>query len=143
MKKISKKRVYIILKDKSKKVINSIRKKELLKKEFEKQKKENKSQRNEFDRHIEHLHLTDVQINKRAIHKISNPEEILLEKEGEQEIIRAIWNLPTPQNRRVYMRIVDEFSLTEIAKIENCSVPAIKQSLDIGIKKLRKILKNF
>lgn len=115
----------------------------LVKEDDKKQKKIDKSQRNKFERHIEHLHLTENQINKRAVHKIPSLEETILNKERESEIIRAIWNLPTPQNRRVYMSIVDEFSLTEIAKIENCSVSAIKQSLDIGMKKLRKILKNF
>ena len=70
-------------------------------------------------------------------------EEMLLEKEGEREIIRKIWDLPIPQNRRVYMFIVDEFSLTEIARIEKRDVSVIKRSVDAGIRKLQKNLKNF
>ena len=101
------------------------------------------SQRNEFDRHIEHLQLTECQINIRAVHKAPSMEEMLLEKEGEREIIRKIWDLPIPQNRRVYMFIVDEFSLTEIARIEKRDVSVIKRSVDAGIRKLQKNLKNF
>lgn len=113
----------------------------LIKAEFERQRKEDKSQRNEYDRHIEHLPLSEVQINKRAIHKNPNVEDIFLEKE--REIIREIWNLPIPQNRRVYMKIVNEFSITEIAKIEQRSIPVIKRSIDRGIITLQKKLKNF
>ena len=111
--------------------------------EFQRRKNEDKSQRNEFDRHIEHLQLTECQINIRAVHKAPSMEEMLLEKEGEREIIRKIWDLPIPQNRRVYMFIVDEFSLTEIARIEKRDVSVIKRSVDAGIRKLQKNLKNF
>ena len=52
-------------------------------------------------------------------------------------------NLPTPQNRRVYMKIVSEFSITKIAKIEQRAIPVIKRSIDRGIEKLQKNLKNF
>lgn len=111
--------------------------------EYKIRKREDKSQRNEFDRYIEHLPLTEYQINTRAVHKIPSVEEMLLEKEGEREIIREIWNLPNPQNRRVYMFIVDEFSLTEIAKIEQRAIPVIKRSIDRGLEKLRQNLKFF
>lgn len=111
--------------------------------ELKRRKREDKSQRNEFDRHIEHLPLTECQINIRAVHKMPSMEEMLLEKEREREIIREIWNLPIPQNRRVYMFIVDEFSLTEIARIEKRDVSVIKRSVDAGIRKLQKNLKNF
>lgn len=116
-----------------------------LKEETKKHKRQVKSEKNEFDRHIEHLALTETQINKRAINKAPTTEEMFFEKEGERQIIKNIWSLPEPQNRRVYMFIVEEFSLTEIAKIENRAIPVIKRSVDRGIKnlqeKLKKILK--
>ena len=114
-----------------------------VKEELERQKKEDKSQANKFDRYIEHLSLTEKQMNKRAIHKSKSIEETFFENEREIYILREIWNLPIPQNRRVYMRIINEFSLTEIAKIEKCSIPAVKKSVEAGIKKLQKKLKNF
>ena len=63
-------------------------------------------------------------------------------KESER-IIKEIWKLPTPQNRRVYMYIVDEFSYTKIAKVENRSIPTVKESIDRGLENLRKKLKKF
>lgn len=114
-----------------------------LKDEVKIHKRHLKSQKNEFDRHIEHLKLTETQINKRAISKAPTTEEMFFEKEGERQIIKTIWSLPEPQNRRVYMFIVEELSLTEIAKIENRAIPVIKRSVDRGIKNLQEKLKKF
>lgn len=114
-----------------------------LKDEVKIHKRHLKSQKNEFDRHIEHLELTETQINKRAISKAPTTEEMFFEKEGERQIIKTIWSLPEPQNRRVYMFIVEELSLTEIAKIENRAIPVIKRSVDRGIKNLQEKLKKF
>lgn len=114
-----------------------------IKEEFIRSKKEHKSQRNEYDRHIEHLQLTEVQINARAFYKSKSAEECFIENEGENYILREIWNLPTPQNRRVYMYIVNEFSLTKISKIEKRTISTVKQSIDVGLEKLRKKLKKF
>lgn len=114
-----------------------------LKDEVKIHKRHLKSQKNEFDRHIEHLELTETQINKRAISKAPTTEEMFFEKEGERQIIKTIWSLPEPQNRRVYMFIAEELSLTEIAKIENRAIPVIKRSVDRGIKNLQEKLKKF
>ena len=41
------------------------------------------------------------------------------------------------------MYIVDEFSYTQIAKIENRSIPTVNESIDRGLENLRKKLKKF
>ena len=74
--------------------------------------------------------------------EISLEEQVISNLESER-IIKEIWKLPTPQNRRVYMYIVDEFSYTKIAKIENRSIPTVKESIDRGLENLRKKLKKF
>lgn len=134
---------YITVVSKSVKKINEIRMNRILQKEFEIQRKEDISHKNEFDRHIEHLELSEEEISIRAIHKNQTTEEIILANETIREIIREIWSLPIPQNRRVYMYIVDGLSYTEISKIELRDVSVIKRSVDAGIKKLQKKLKNF
>ena len=101
------------------------------------------SQKNRFVRHIEHSFLTEHKLNERILHKAKSIEDEYLADEGAREIVREIWNLPSPQNRRVYMNIVDEISITEIAKIEKCSFQAVQQSLKIGIRNLQKKLKKF
>lgn len=111
--------------------------------EFIKDSKILKSQKNRFVRHIEHSFLTEHKLNERILHKAKSIEDEYLADEGAREIVREIWNLPSPQNRRVYMNIVDEISITEIAKIEKCSFQAVQQSLKIGIRNLQKKLKNF
>ena len=117
-----------------------IRANEKLRDEYKKRKSEENSQNIKFSRYIEHSELTDISLNKRAT--ISLEEQVISNLESER-IIKEIWKLPTPQNRRVYMYIVDEFSYTKIAKIENRSIPTVKESVDRGLENLRKKLKKI
>ena len=41
------------------------------------------------------------------------------------------------------MKVVDEFTYSQIARIEKVDRSVIKRSVDAGIKKLQKKLKNF
>jgi DNA-directed RNA polymerase specialized sigma24 family protein len=108
-----------------------IRVNRLLRDEYRRRKSEENSQ------------LTDVSLNKRATNKEISLEEQVISNLEVENIIREIWKLPTPQNRRVYMFIVDEMTLTKIAKIENRSIPTVKESIDRGLENLRKKLKKF
>ena len=111
--------------------------------EYKKRKSEENSQNIKFSRYIEHSELTDISLNKRSINKEISLEEQVISNLESERIIKEIWKLPTPQNRRVYMYIVDEFSYTKIAKIENRSIPTVKESIDRGLENLRKKLKKF
>lgn len=111
--------------------------------EYQRQKREENSYNIKFCRYIEHSELSDYKLNERAIYKIPSAEDVLIEEEGKLKIIEKIWNLPSPQNRRVYMKLVEGYSLTKIAKIEKRAIPVIKRSVDRGIKNLRKNLENF
>ena len=72
-------------------------------------KKHSKIKREIIDRYIEHSELTDISLNKRATNREISLEEQVISKLESERIIKEIWKLPTPQNRRVYMYIVDEF----------------------------------
>ena len=114
-----------------------------LRDKYKKRKSKKNSQNIKFSRYIEHLELTDISLNKGATNKgISLEEQVISNLESER-IIKEIWKLPTPQNRRVYMYIVDEFSYTKIAKIENRSIPTVKESVDRGLENLRKKLEKI
>ena len=117
-----------------------IRANEKLRDEYKKRKSEENSQSIKFSRYIEHSELTDISLNNRATNREISLEEQVISSE---RIIKEIWKLPIPQNRRVYMYIVDEFSYTKIAKIENRSIPTVKESIDRGLENLRKKLKKF
>jgi RNA polymerase sigma-70 factor (ECF subfamily) len=120
-----------------------IRVNRLLRDEYRRRKSEENSQKIKFSRYIEHSELTDASLNKRATNKEISLEEQVISNLEVENIIREIWKLPTPQNRRVYMFIVDEMTLTKIAKIENRSIPTVKESIDRGLENLRKKLKKF
>ena len=78
-----------------------IRANETLINEYKKRKSEENSQNIKFSRYIEHSELTDISLNKRATNKgISLEEQVISNLESER-IIKEIWKLPTPQNRRV------------------------------------------
>lgn len=120
-----------------------IRANEKLRDEYKKRKSEENSQNIKFSRYIEHSELTDISLNKRATNREISLEEQVISNLESERIIKEIWKLPTPQNRRVYMYIVDEFSYTKIAKIENRSIPTVKESVDRGLENLRKKLKKI
>lgn len=120
-----------------------IRANETLRNEYKRRKSEENSQNIKFSRYIEHSELTENSLNKRATNKEISLEEQVISNLESERIIKEIWKLPTPQNRRVYMYIVDEFSYTKIAKIENRSIPTVKESIDRGLENLRKKLKKF
>lgn len=120
-----------------------IRANKILRDEYKRRKSEENSQNIKFSRYIEHSELTDISLNKRAVNKEISLEEQVVSNLELERIIKEIWKLPTPQNRRVYMYIVDEFSYTKIAKIENRAIPTIKESIDRGLENLRKKLRKF
>ena len=111
--------------------------------EYMKSRKCYKKIQNEYDRHEEQSKLTEISLYNRCIKKNKNLEDEIIKGINEELIIKTIWKLPTPQNKRVYMNLIKELSMGEIAKIEACSISAISQSISIGIKELQKKLKNF
>lgn len=70
-------------------------------------------------------------------------EEQIIAKLNRERIVQAINKLPSPQNRRVYMYLIQELSNKEIAEIEKCDHSAISRSIRAGIKNLKEILKKF
>ena len=132
----------IVFKDTNRKS-RVIRVNNIIREEYRRRKSEENSQKIKYSRYIEHSVLTDISLNKRSANKEISLEEEVVSKLQVERILKEIWNLPEPQNRRVYMYIVDEFSYTKIAKIENRSIPTVKESIDRGLENLRKKLKKF
>lgn len=110
---------------------------------FDIAKKEDKSQQNKYDKYIEHIQLDENALYKRAFYKEPSIEEKYIENQNVTRIIREIWKLPAPQNRRVYMKVVDGFTYSQIGRIEKVDRSVAKRSVDAGINKLQKKLKNF
>ena len=96
----------------------------------------------------ERVHLdtsidNEYTLEVRNVLKIKSAEDTFIENNTLEKIVKEIWNLPTPQNRRTYMKLISGFSLTEIARIENRDIAAIKRSVDTGLEKIRKKFKKF
>ncbi|MBU5426894.1 hypothetical protein KQI41_10775 [Tissierella pigra] len=95
------------------------------------------------ERNLEHSELTDETLSRRIFEKSKGIEEIILEKEMKTEFWKAIGELPDVQRKRLLLYYDYGFSLKEIAKMENCSIRAVKYSIDIAKKKLKEKIKKF
>lgn len=95
------------------------------------------------ERNLEHSELTEETLVKRSFKKSKGIEEIILEKEMKTEFWKTIGELPDVQRKRLLLYYDYGFSLKEIAKMENCSIRAVKYSIDIAKKKLKEKIKKF
>ncbi len=132
---------YIINFYDSKKVLQKIEVSEEVFSVFDKSELKDLSQMNEYDNHIEHAALFEEVLNKRAINKTKLTEEIAESNIITEELLNAIKELQTTQKRRLILYYLYDYTLEEIAIQEHCSKVAIKYSLDIAIKNLKKNLK--
>ena len=132
---------YIINFYDSKKVLQKIEVSEEVFSVFDKSELKDLSQMNEYDNHIEHAALFEEVLNKRAINKTKLTEEIAESNIITEELLNAIKELQTTQKRRLILYYLYDYTLEEIAIKEHCSKVAIKYSLDIAIKNLKKKFK--
>ena len=70
-------------------------------------------------------------------------EDIAIANEVIHSIKQEINKLPKKQRKRTYLKVISEFTLTEIARIENCKKQSIQESVDAGITKIIKKFKKF
>lgn len=99
------------------------------------------SQLNEYDRHIEHLNFEEISYKKYS-KKVPSLEEEILQNTLYNELKLEISKLPEVQRRRLVLYFFNDLTLQEIAIIDNCSPRAVKDSIDISIRKLKKFLEN-
>lgn len=72
------------------------------------------------------------------------PTELTYIRNFEYEELHKIINkLPDVQRRRIVFRYFYNLTLQQIANIENINKMSVKNSLDVAIKKLRKMSNDF
>ena len=71
------------------------------------------------------------------------PEEIMELAEDHAALYAALDRLPPVQARRVYAHYILGKSKTDIAKAENVSENAVRDSISRGMETMKNILKNF
>lgn len=102
-----------------------------------------KSQENIFDRHIEHLDLTEVQLQKRAIYEETDLENKVMDKLRNELLFEEIANLPDTQRFRLLLYYEMDYTYDQIAQKEGCSKMAVKYSIDAARKKIIEKIKKF
>lgn len=111
--------------------------------EFVKRRREEFKEQYEKRKHIDRFIKDDYMFEVKSSNNSYSIEDEFIEEDEKNRIIKEIWNLPTPQNKRVFMNLINKYSLSKIAEIEGVSVNAIKLSVSIGIKNLKRNLQNL
>ena len=122
--------VYIEVEDKVEEVFASDRKQEAA---YERQMYRHKAQYS--------LDRNDGIALETLVHGLT-PDTILEEQQLRKELFEAVRALPEKQARRVYAHFYLGMSITEIARQEGVSKGRITDSIQKGLKKLCRILKN-
>lgn len=65
-------------------------------------------------------------------------EEIVAQQAEADELYKAIAQLPEKQRRRLVLYYFGELTYEQIAEMEGCTKRAVKFSVDIAIKNLKK-----
>ena len=63
----------------------------------------------------------------------------IIRQEEIRRLYRAIAELTPLQRKRIYM-LMDDMNYTEIAHEEGISIPSVRQSVELALKKLRRLL---
>jgi len=98
--------------------------------------------KNEKSRHLEHLPLSEIEIFRRSFYPSKSTEDTVIKNIENEKLNEAIKELTEVQNRRIELHIINKITIREVARIENVKKRQIEKSLHLGLKKLRKILKD-
>lgn len=98
--------------------------------------------KNEKSRHLEHLPLSEIEIYRRSFYPSKSTEEIAIKNIENERVNEAMKELTEVQNRRIELHIINKITIREVARLENVQKRQIEKSLHLGLKKLRKILKD-
>ena len=95
--------------------------------------------KNETNRHLEQSELTDEEIYNRAFEKEESIEETVMKDIEKEKMQQALKNLTEVQQRRIELHIVNNITIRDIAQLEKVRKKQIVKSLQIGLKKIKKI----
>ena len=85
----------------------------------------------------------DDGIENDTVKKPRTPEEILERKENEDVLCSAMDQLTEIQRRRIYAQYILGMKRREIADAEGCDYSSVRESIQRGLKQLRKLLKDM
>lgn len=91
-------------------------------------------------RYLEKSDLTENTLHRRAVNTPKSAEDDAINKIYHEKLNRAIKKLSPMHRRRILLYFEHNLSFSEIAEVEGCSKMAIKYSIDIALKQLRKYM---
>ena len=98
---------------------------------------------NEIDNHYEHSELTEASLLKRAIRKPEGFDDTVLSRMQNDRLKKYIAMLPAIQRKRLVIHYYGQFTCKQLAELDNCSVIAVKKSLETARKNLKNLSKGI
>ena len=95
---------------------------------------------NEVDNHYERSELTEASLSARAFSQPETVEEIAMQHFRNEQLHRAIAQLPEKQRTRLILYYFGELTYEQIAEMEGCKYQTVQESIYAALKKLKKIL---
>jgi RNA polymerase sigma-70 factor (ECF subfamily) len=92
------------------------------------------------ERHSEFAELSDENLYQRAFLKPRAIEDVVLDSLLVEQALAIIKTLPLVQAKRFVLRNILGLTYPEISKLEGCSARAVKHSVDLATKQIRKKL---
>ena len=105
-------------------------------------KEERRYKRNKYNHRAFYSLDVDDGIEAEMLFVSLSPQEIYERKVTQGEIYAAINSLPEKQAKRIYAHFFQDMSMTQIGRIEGVSKMAVSKSIESGLKKIEKLLKN-
>ena len=107
------------------------------------EKKDMAASRKKF-RHKAHYSLDAADgIENSTVECVKNPEELLVTRETEIELLDMLNELPVVQAKRLYSKFFLGMSTAEIAACDGVDASNVRAAIRRGLKALQKKLKNF
>lgn len=90
------------------------------------------------ERHLNYTELTEDELQQRVFILPKSLEEEIDTKIRNEQLYKAIEQLPEIQKRRLILYYFEKLTLEQISSIEGCSSVAVKYSLDCASKNIKK-----
>lgn len=114
---------------------------------FDKFELEDISQLHKMDKHYDNRNIDNSDYTDIMLFRLGKVNSKLVDDEVEEklqneELYKAINLLSETQKRRIKKYYFENKTLQQIANEECCSIASVKENIEAGISKLKKILKN-
>ena len=82
-------------------------------------------------------------IEREAVFLVMTPADIWEQKEINRRLYDAMNELTPQQRRRIYARFFLHMNNAEIARVEGCDITSVRDSINRGLRRLKKIFENL